>query len=51
MEDDCKICHKIFVIEALSRTKTDDWSYISFSPTSKVIKDLGYMELVLDRCK
>ena len=46
-----KYVTKIFAIEALSRKKTDDWSYISFSPTSKVIKDLGYMELVLDRCK
>ena len=46
-----KYVTKIFVIEALSRTKTDDWSYISFSPTLKVIKDLGYIELVVDRFK
>ena len=46
-----KYVTKIFVIEALSRTKTDDWSYISFSPTLKVIKDIGYMELVVDRFK
>ena len=46
-----KYVTKIFVIEALSRTKTDDWSYITFSPTPKVIKGLGYMEPVLDRFK
>ena len=42
---------KIFVIEALSRTKSDDWSYTSFSPTSKAMKGLSYVELIPDRFK
>ena len=46
-----KYVTKIFVIEVLSRTKSDDWSYMSFGPTSKVMKGLDYMELGPDRFK
>ena len=46
-----KYVTKIFVIEVLSRTKSDDWSYMSFGPTSKVMKGLDYVELGPDRFK